>query len=71
MDNKNDYKESANLSKPLLCNTAWSTTTSITPSWTRQIILIIGSIIFWRKFGIVENLTNNLKDIGIAKFKWK
>lgn len=68
IDNKDDHQENANCFKSPPYNTAWPTARSVIPSSTRQIIPNIGSIISCWKLGVLENLTNRLKNISMARF---
>lgn len=68
IDNKDDHQKSANCFKFPPYNTAWTTARSVIPSSTSQIIPNIGSIISCCKLGVLENLTNRLKNMSIARF---
>lgn len=70
-DNEDDLEENINPAEPPLRNISQPTARSITPSSTGQITPNIGSIISRRKPGVLGDLTDGLKDIGMAKSKRK
>ena len=70
-DNEDDHEERANPTEPPPRNTSRPTARSITPSSTGQITPNVGSIISRRKPGDLGDLTDGLKDIGMAKSKRK